>query len=84
MGCAAPLTIDAEGDWGTLNGNQLGAVLTDFILKKHKEQGTLHPSQYVIKTLVTTELTRKIALSYGVRCEGNIHVGFKWIAGGHR
>jgi phosphoglucomutase/phosphomannomutase len=35
----------------------------------------------VIKTLVTTDLTRRIAESYGVRCEGNIHVGFKWIAG---
>jgi phosphoglucomutase/phosphomannomutase len=35
----------------------------------------------VIKTLVTTELIRRIAASYGVRCEGNLHVGFKWIAG---
>ncbi len=43
--------------------------------------GTLSKDHFVIKTLVTTELTRKIAESYGVRCEGNIHVGFKWIAG---
>lgn len=81
MGCAAPVTTDPSGEWRTLNGNQLGAVLTDFVLQKRKAMGTLSKDHFVIKTLVTTELTRKIAESYGVRCEGNIHVGFKWIAG---
>ncbi len=41
----------------------------------------LNARSYVLKTLVTTELTRRVAESYGVRCEGNLHVGFKWIAG---
>ncbi len=81
MGCAAPVTLDRGGEWQTLNGNQLGCLLTDFVLSKRRSLGTLQPNQFVIKTLVTTELTRKIAESYGVRCEGNIHVGFKWIAG---
>ncbi len=81
MGCAAPVSKDLGGEWRTLNGNQLGAVLTDFVLRKRKEMGILQSKHYVIKTLVTTELIRKIAESYGVRCEGNIHVGFKWIAG---
>ncbi len=81
MGCAAPLTTDASGPWATLNGNQLGAILTDFVCSKMKELGKLTPKSYVIKTLVTTELIRRIASSYNVRCEGNLHVGFKWIAG---
>jgi len=81
MGCAAPITTDAASPWGTLNGNQLGALLTDFVLSQAQNAGRIGPNSYVIKTLVTTELTRKIAESYSVRCEGNIHVGFKWIAG---
>jgi phosphoglucomutase len=81
MGCAAPLTSDVGSPWATLNGNQLGSVLADFVLRKMKEIGTLTPKHYIVKTLVTTELTRRIAESHGIRCEGNIHVGFKWIAG---
>ncbi len=81
MGVAAPVTTDTNGDWATLNGNQIGAVLADFVLRKMKEAGSLSNKTYVIKTLVTTDLTRLIAESYGARCEGNIHVGFKWIAG---
>ena len=81
MGCAARLTPDHDSPWKTLNGNQLGAVLTDFVLRKRKELGAIRPENFVIKTLVTTELLRKICEFYGVRCEGNIHVGFKWIAG---
>jgi phosphoglucomutase len=81
MGSAAPLTTDASGPWATLNGNQLGAILTDFVCAKMKELGKLTSKSYVIKTLVTTELIGRIASSYGVRTEGNLHVGFKWIAG---
>ncbi len=76
MGCAAPLTTDPAGEWATFTGNQLGGLLTDYIL----EQSTLTPDHYVVKTLVTTELIRRIADSYNVRTYGNLHVGFKWIA----
>jgi len=81
MGCSCPLTTAPNSPWATINGNQLGALLTDFVLGKRKQAGDLPANGYVIKTLVTTELIRKIAESYGARCEGNIHVGFKWIAG---
>ncbi|MFN9939084.1 MAG: phospho-sugar mutase, partial [bacterium] len=70
MGCAAPLTTHPGSPWATLNGNQLGAVLADFVLRKLKEIGQLTPQHFVIKTLVTTELIRRIAESYGVRCAG--------------
>ncbi|MFO1063242.1 MAG: phospho-sugar mutase [Pirellulales bacterium] len=81
MGCAAPLTPDIGGPWGTLTGNQLGVLLTDFVCLQLKAQGKLTSQSYVIKTLVTTEMTRRVAEHYGARCEGNLHVGFKWIAG---
>lgn len=81
LGCAAPLTTDLNGPWATLNGNQMGAILADYVLCKMEEAGTLTPKHYIIKTLVTTDLTRLVAEHHGIRCEGNIHVGFKWIAG---
>ncbi len=81
LGCAAPLTSDADSPWATINGNQIGALLTDFVCGSMSQAGQLTDKSYVIKTLVTTELTRRVAASYGVRCEGNLHVGFKWIAG---
>lgn len=81
MGAAAQLRPEPASPWATINGNQLGALLTDYVLGVRKATGQLKPSSYVIKTLVTTELIRRICESYGVRCEGNIHVGFKWIGG---
>lgn len=81
LGCAAPLTRDVGGAWSTLNGNQLGALLTDYVLDQRRQRGQLSPEHYVVKTLVTTELIRRIADSYGVRTYGNLLVGFKWIGG---
>lgn len=81
LGVAAPLSTESGSEWATINGNQIGALLADFVCAKMKELGKLTDKSYVIKTLVTTELTRRIAEGYGVRCEGNLHVGFKWIAG---
>ncbi len=78
MGCAAPLTLEAGSPWATFSGNQLGALLTDYTLSTY---GTLTSDHYVVKTLVTTELIRRIADSYGVQTEGNLMVGFKYIGG---
>lgn len=80
LGVAAPCTTDLQGDWKTLNGNQIGALLADFVLSERHAAGTLTADHYVIKTLVTTELTRRIAESYQVRCIGDLLVGFKYIA----
>jgi phosphoglucomutase len=41
MGAACPLTTQADSAWATLNGNQLGALLTDFVLGKLKSMGKL-------------------------------------------
>ncbi|MFV1965842.1 MAG: phospho-sugar mutase [Pirellulaceae bacterium] len=81
MGCAAPLTADSSGEWKTFTGNQLGVLLTDYLLEKRRNRGNLTPDHYVVKTLVTTEMIRRIADSYGIKTYGNLHVGFKWIGG---
>ncbi|QEG38386.1 phospho-sugar mutase [Roseimaritima ulvae] len=81
LGVAAPLTTDTAGEWATLNGNQIGAVLTEYVLSRRQAAGTLSSQHYIVTTLVTTDLTNKIAQHYGVRCESNQLVGFKWIAG---
>jgi phosphoglucomutase/phosphomannomutase len=81
MGAAAKLRPESTSPWATINGNQLGALLTDYVLGVRQASGQLKPNSYIIKTLVTTEMIRRICESYGVRCEGNIHVGFKWIGG---
>lgn len=80
IGCAAPIGLESSGEWRTFSGNQIGSILTEYVLSRRAADGTLSPDHYIIKTLVTTELTRRIAESYGVRCEGNLLVGFKYIA----
>ncbi|MCA9181893.1 MAG: phospho-sugar mutase, partial [Planctomycetales bacterium] len=56
LGVAAPLATDTSGPWGTINGNQIGALLTDFACARMKQLGQLSEKSYVIKTLVTTDL----------------------------
>src|SRR5690606_10232506 len=64
----------------TFTGNEIGALLTDYVLSAQQQRGALTPDHYVVKTLVTTELIRRIADRYGVKTYGNLQVGFKWIA----
>ncbi len=79
MGAAAPLTTDVSGEWATFNGNQLAALLTDFVLEKRRSLGIAKPYDYVVTTLVTTLMMQRISDSYGARCYNNNLVGFKWI-----
>jgi phosphoglucomutase/phosphomannomutase len=80
IGCAAPFSLVPDAPWETITGNQAGALLTDFLLGVRRAAGTLTPQHYVVKTLVTTELIRRIAEDYGVQTVGNLLVGFRWIA----
>ena len=76
IGLAAEKT--PGGQWATLTGNQICALLTDYALDAY--QGKLTPDHFVIQTLVTTQLVRRISDSYGVKTVGDLLVGFKWIA----
>lgn len=81
IGCGAPLTTAAGAAWQTLTGNQIAALLADYTLENWKTAGRLTPHHFIATTLVTTQLVRRIAESYGVRTVGDLLVGFKWIAG---
>ncbi len=81
MGCAAPCTLDPDSTWATLTGNQIGALLADFVLEQRQQQASLSPDHFLVKTLVTTEMIRRIGASYRVKTYGDLLVGFKWIGG---
>nr|WKN39580.1 phospho-sugar mutase [Tunicatimonas sp. TK19036] len=68
-----------EGKFEILNGNQAGSLLVYYLLKKWQEAGKLDGKQFVAKTIVTTELIRKIAEHYQVDCYDTL-TGFKYIA----
>jgi phosphoglucomutase/phosphomannomutase len=78
LGAAAPLK-NGGGEWRTLSGNQIGVLLIDYVLERRKAAGSLTPVDYVVKTLVTTDMIVRIADSYGMRTIGDLHVGFKFI-----
>ena len=71
---------DGHRQWSLLNGNQVGALLTDFILRKLKEQGKLPEKGVVVKTMVTTDMASAIAKDYGMLTVDDLLVGFKYIA----
>jgi len=67
-----------QGGWVLLNGNQLGALLADYIFSGLKAVGKLPAKPVFINTIVTTELHVLIAQSYGARTE-RVLTGFKYI-----
>jgi len=68
-----------DGEFINLTGNQTGALLTEYILSKRKEMGTLPENGFIIKTVVTNEIVNKICAAYGVECF-DVLTGFKFIA----
>jgi len=86
---AAAVPDSRTGDWVPLNGNQVAGLLTNFVVKKRLAashgsptcgQPTQSTGKFVVKTLVTTDFISRIAEAHGVRCVGDLPVGFKWIA----
>jgi phosphoglucomutase len=73
------IAVPEQGDMRLITGNQLGALLADYVLSTRREQGTLPPRPVFIKTIVTTELQRLIAEDNGVACMDTL-TGFKYIA----
>lgn len=72
------IAVPDGGEYKLLSGNDVGALLLDFVLARRTENGTLPKNPIAVKTIVTTELCRKIADSYG--CELiDVLTGFKFI-----
>jgi len=69
---------DSKGEYMTLNGNQIGVLLCEFILRNKKLRLTLPDNGAVIKTIVTTEMIKPIAQKYGIKIY-DVLTGFKFI-----
>ena len=67
-----------DGEYELLTGNQIGALLADYVLRNLKEANELPENATIIKTIVTSEFGSKVAESYGVDCL-NVLTGFKFI-----
>ncbi len=67
------------GDFQLLNGNQTGALLVYYMLRKWKDNGKLDGNQFIVKTIVTSDLLFEIAEGFGVKYYETL-TGFKFIA----
>lgn len=70
---------DKSDNYLILNGNQTASILIHYLLSKWHEKGKLTGSEYIVKTIVTTDLLYEIAKKYGVE-HFNVLTGFKYIA----
>ena len=70
---------DSRGGYTLLNGNQIGAMLEYYILTRMREKGTLPDNPAVVKTIVTSDIQKRIADDFGCSIE-DVLTGFKWIA----
>ena len=68
-----------KGDYVLLNGNQTLALLLSYQLTRWAERGELDGNQYVIKTIVTSQMANAVADHFGVKCYDCL-TGFKYIA----
>ncbi|MGG1677241.1 phospho-sugar mutase [Neobacillus sp. NRS-1170] len=71
--------LNPEGEYVVLTGNQTGALLLDYLLTQKKEKGTLPQNGVVLKTIVTSELGRRIASAFQLETI-DVLTGFKFIA----
>ncbi len=75
LGIAVP---DKNGKFRLISGNQLGCLLGDYIFSVLKQQNRMPEKPVLVKTIVTTELQRLIAESYGAKVY-DVLTGFKYI-----
>jgi len=72
------IAVPEEGEWILISGNQLGAMLTDYIFRTRKEQGSLPTNPAFVNTIVTSTLQNKVAEFYGAT-SFRVLTGFKYI-----
>lgn len=72
------VTKNNEGNFVTISGNQMGALLIDYIITAYEETGTMPNNPYAVKTIVSTELVAKICEAHNVKLH-NVLTGFKFI-----
>lgn len=69
---------DKNGEYDAFTGNQVGALLTEYILSSLKERGELPQDGYIVKTIVTTNLIAAICNAYNIEMK-EVLTGFKFI-----
>ncbi len=72
------MTRCANGSFVTISGNQMGALLLDYIITAYRETDTMPPEPYAVKSIVSSELATKVCEANGVKVH-NVLTGFKFI-----
>ena len=70
---------DNKGEWVIINGNQTAMMFSYYIIENKKKLGQLKPTDFMVKTIVTTEAIAEIAKKNNVELR-DCYTGFKWIA----
>ena len=70
---------DNKGEWVIINGNQTAMMFSYYIIENKKKLGKLKPSDFLVTTIVTTEVIAEIAKKNNVELR-DCYTGFKWIA----
>ena len=70
---------NSDGEWEILNGNQTCMMFAWYIIANKKKLGQLKGNEFLVKTIVTTEIIKRIADKNGVELM-DCYTGFKWIA----
>lgn len=68
-----------KGEWILINGNQTCLLFLYYIIKNRQAKGLMKPTDFIVKTIVTTEVIRKIAEKQNIEIR-DCYTGFKWIA----
>jgi len=68
----------SDGAFTTINGNQMGALLLDYVIRQRRAQGTLPDNAFCVKSIVSTDMAYKIASMQGVKLY-DVYTGFKFI-----
>lgn len=68
-----------KGEWVLVNGNQTALLFVYYLIRRWKELGKIEGKEYIVKTIVTTEIIKEIADRNEVECY-DCYTGFKWIA----
>ncbi len=68
-----------KGEWTLINGNQTCLIFLYYIITNRKAKGLMKPNDFIVKTIVTTEVIRKISEKQHIELR-DCYTGFKWIA----
>ncbi len=68
-----------KGEWVLINGNQTCLLFLYYIITNRKAKGLLKPTDFIVKTIVTTEVIKKVADKASIEMR-DCYTGFKWIA----